>query len=175
VCQVENIDEMDSKDFFAQKIEQLSLLVTHPLKYFVVIGKKTMNNKKLKLINLKKNKKTKKMKYAKKIKNSLPTNLKKGDIIKIRSKEEILQTLDEENKLNGCLFMDEMWQYCGTQQTVLKKINTFYDEANFRMCKAQNTVVLKDIICSGKIQNFKHDCDRSCLLFWKEEWLEKTQ
>jgi hypothetical protein len=99
--------------------------------------------------------------------------LKEGDTVKIRSKKEILQTLDETNRLDGCGFMDEMWQYCGSQQKVLKRVNFFYDEQNAKFLKARNSVLLEGLQCSGKLSEVTPDCDRSCYFFWREEWLEK--
>ena len=107
--------------------------------------------------------------------NSQPLGLKRGDVVRVRSKEQILQTLDENNKFDGCYFMDEMWQYCGTQHRVLKRVESFYDEANLRMCKARDTFLLEGIYCSGKMQGYKQRCDRQCFSFWKEAWLERVE
>ena len=100
-------------------------------------------------------------------------DLQAGDMVRVRSKEEILRTLDSEYKLEGCYFMYEMWDYCGSQQKVLKKVNYFYDERNAKMYKAKNIVLLDGVNCSGKIGNIMPKCDRNCLFFWKTAWLEK--
>jgi hypothetical protein len=36
-----------------------------------------------------------------------------GEMVEVRSKEEILATLDERGRLHGMPFMPEMLQYCG--------------------------------------------------------------
>lgn len=100
-------------------------------------------------------------------------NLQPGDIIRVRSKEEILRTLNINNELDGCFFMDDMWQYCGSRQKVLKKVDYFYDERNAKMYKGNHIVLLEGIYCSGKIGNLMPRCDRNCYSFWKEAWLEK--
>ena len=100
------------------------------------------------------------------------TPLKKGDTVKVRSKEEISQMLDENDKYKGCYFMEEMWQYCGTKQKVLTKVEYFYDELSSVMRKANNIVLLEGLICSGDM-HWQHKCDRNCYFFWREEWLEK--
>ena len=71
--------------------------------------------------------------------------------------------------------MNEMWQYCGTEQKIIKKVENFYDEANFRMCKARKTVLLAGLHCTGSPSKSKLSCDRYCLFFWKEDWLEKIK
>ena len=102
-------------------------------------------------------------------------NLKPGNIVRIRPKEQILRTLDKDNALEGCYFMDEMWQYCGSQQKVLKRVDYFFDERGAKFYRANNTVLLEDVFCSGKLGNFMPRCDRNCYIFWKEDWLEKIE
>jgi hypothetical protein len=34
------------------------------------------------------------------------------------------------------------------------------------------TVFLEGVYCDGKRHN---DCDRSCLLFWREAWLKRVE
>ena len=111
-----------------------------------------------------------------KIMSFTPTrNLKPGDLVRVRSKEQILQTLDKDNRLEGCYFMDEMWQYCGSQHRVLKRVEHFFDERGAKFYRARNTVLLQDMFCSGKLGNFMPRCDRNCYIFWREDWLEKIE
>ena len=53
------------------------------------------------------------------------SSLKKGDLVKVRSKEEIMSTLDPFSELKGCAFLAEMHQYCGTEQRVFKSMERF--------------------------------------------------
>lgn len=100
--------------------------------------------------------------------------LEPGDVVRVRSKEETQRTLDDEDKLDGCLFMNEMWDYCGTQQKVLKRVEYFYDEGTSEMRRMRNTVLLEGLHCSGSLI-WKQKCDKHCLFFWKEDWLEKVE
>lgn len=99
--------------------------------------------------------------------------LKQGDWVRIKSREEILETVDENNKLEGCVVMPEMWQYCGTETKVVKRVEYFLDEANYKMRKMRTTVLLEGLHCSGKMPGYKAVCDRNCFFFWKEAWLDK--
>ncbi|MCJ7572544.1 MAG: hypothetical protein MUO82_11840 [Candidatus Thermoplasmatota archaeon] len=121
--------------------------------------------------------KTKKIFSQNKDSQDLPSptmsDLKPGDLVRVRSKEQILKTLDSNNKLDGCFFMDEMWQYCRSQHKILKKVNYFFDERGAKMYKTRNIVLLEDVHCSGKQGNLMPRCDRNCYVFWKEDWLEK--
>jgi hypothetical protein len=107
-------------------------------------------------------------------KSEIPLNtqqsqrLKAGDLVRVRSREEIQATLDRWRALKGCGFLGEMAGYCGTNQRVLKRVERFIDERDYRLKKASGIVLLDGVICSG---NGK--CDRCCFFFWREEWLEK--
>jgi hypothetical protein len=163
MCQIENIDKMgyeDSNLFFKR------FLISYINKFgILIIFKKILNHKKetKTKITIKKN--------SHSHKNYI--GLKPGEDILIRSKDEILETLDENNRTKGCAFMDEMWQYCGTKQKVLKRVDYFFDERNSKFFKARNTVLLEGLQCSGKISRLMPNCDRSCYYFWKEDWLKK--
>jgi hypothetical protein len=104
-------------------------------------------------------------------KQTEPVVLQAGDVVRIRSKAEIRSTLGLWNELRGCVFMDEMWNYCGTTQRVLKRAEKFMDERSYKVKKARGLVILEGVICQGTIDF--GPCDRSCFFFWREEWLEK--
>jgi hypothetical protein len=94
-----------------------------------------------------------------------------GDLVRVRSEQEIQATLNTWNELNGCMFMDAQWQYCGTTQRVLKPVERFVDERDYQVKKARGLVLLEGLICEGTPDYGR--CDRSCFYFWREEWLEK--
>jgi len=96
---------------------------------------------------------------------------KEGDLVRVRSREEVISTLDPFKELKGCAFLAEMYQYCGTQQSVLKSMQRFMDERDYKVKKARGVILLENVICSGT-PTFG-PCDRCCFLFWREEWLEK--
>lgn len=106
------------------------------------------------------------------LKNTTGENLKPGDIVCVKSNEEIKATLNRWNQLKGCAFMEEMWPYCGTTQRVYKRVEKFLDERDYQMKKCSGIVILQGVICEGT-KDFG-PCDRSCFLFWREEWLQKV-
>lgn len=103
------------------------------------------------------------------------SSIVEGNIVRIRSREEILATLNERNKLEGCFFMQEMFNYCGKEYKVIKKVENFFDEATMEMKKARATFLLEGLHCSGKLTGYVTKCDRNCYSFWKEAWLEKVE
>lgn len=94
-----------------------------------------------------------------------------GDLVRVRSHEEILSTLDPFKELKGCAFLPEMTQYCGTSQRVLKSMRVFLDERDYKVKKVRGVILLENVICDGTPAF--GPCDRCCFLFWREEWLEK--
>ena len=98
-------------------------------------------------------------------------SLKAGDTVRVRSKEGIQSTLNPWKQLKGCGFLDGMWQYSGTTQRVLKPMEIFLDERDYRVKKCRGIVLLEGLMCQGTREFGR--CDRSCLFFWREEWLEK--
>jgi hypothetical protein len=98
--------------------------------------------------------------------------LKPGDRVKVKSRPEIQATLNRWNHLGGCGFMDEMWTYCNQEQKVLKRVERFLDERDYRMKRSKNVVILEGLNCKGTKD--LGPCDRNCFYFWREEWLERV-
>ena len=97
--------------------------------------------------------------------------LKAGDLVRVRSREEIDATLDNWRQLRGCTFMPEMDPYCGSTQRVLKRVERFVDERDLRVKRSKGMVLLEGIMCQGTADF--GPCDRCCFMFWREEWLER--
>ncbi len=95
-----------------------------------------------------------------------------GDVVRVRSREEVESTLDRWRELKGCGFLPEMQRYCGTTQQVLKPVQRFVDERDYRVKKASGLYLLDGVMCEGT-ESFGR-CDRSCLYFWRHEWLERV-
>lgn len=98
--------------------------------------------------------------------------LKPGDLVRVRTFEEIKNTLDENGRYKGgMLFIDEMKDFCGKTYRVLKRVNKLFDALPWKMKKSDEIVILDDVFCHG-YGPYK-ECDRSCFFFWKEAWLKK--
>jgi hypothetical protein len=96
-----------------------------------------------------------------------------GDWVEVRSKEEILGTLDQSGKLEGMPFMPEMFEYCGKRFRVAKRAHKNCDTMNpISMRHLPNSVLLDNLRCSGQA----HDgCQAACSIFWKQAWLKPVQ
>src|SRR3954451_15909047 len=93
--------------------------------------------------------------------------------VQVKSKEEILATLDANGRLDELPFMPEMLKYCGARVKVGKRAHKTCDPAlGIGGRKMANTVHLSNIRCNGAA----HDgCEAGCLIFWKEAWLKRTE
>lgn len=98
-------------------------------------------------------------------------SLEVGDRVRVRSRAEIEASLDMWGESRGCGFMADMWDYCDTEQQVLKPVRQFLDERDYRLKKTSGMVVLQNVICQGMPEY--GTCDRACHFFWRNEWLEK--
>ena len=90
--------------------------------------------------------------------------------VQVKSKEEILATLDANGRLDELPFMPEMLNFCGARIKVGKRAHKTCDPSlGIGGRKMANTVHLSNIRCNGAA----HDgCEAGCLIFWKEAWLK---
>jgi hypothetical protein len=98
--------------------------------------------------------------------------LRVGDVVEVKSKEEILATLDARGALDGLPFMPEMLDFCGRQFTVRQRADKTCDTATHTgMRRMMDAVHLEGTRCPGSSHG---GCDAGCELFWKEAWLRRV-
>jgi len=97
--------------------------------------------------------------------------LRAGDWVVVRSREEILATLDDSARLDGLPFQAEMLALCGRRLRVAKVAHKTCDTINKtggrRMLDA---VHLEGARCDGSAHG---ECMADCMFFWKEAWLRR--
>src|SRR5262245_37802445 len=93
------------------------------------------------------------------------------DLVEVRSREEILRTLDERGCLDGMPVMPEMLQYCGRQFRVSAVAHKTCDTARQTWTgrRLQLTVHLASVRCDGHAHG---NCQAECNIFWKDAWLK---
>jgi hypothetical protein len=95
--------------------------------------------------------------------------LKAGDWVEVRSREEVLLTLDKNGRLDNMPFMPEMFAFCGKKFQVYKRAHKTCDTVfPVRGRRVERTVHL-ETRCDGQAHG---GCQAACLLFWKEDWLK---
>jgi hypothetical protein len=95
--------------------------------------------------------------------------LSAGDWVEVKSKEEILSTLDRDGKLDGMPFMPEMFEFCGRKMQVYKRAHKTCDTVYPIRGRWVNRTVHLETRCDGSAHG---GCQASCLFFWKEAWLK---
>jgi hypothetical protein len=97
-----------------------------------------------------------------------------GDWVEVRSKEEILATLDENGRLDGMPFMPQMFKFCGHRLQIHKRAHktcdtvTGYNTGEWLGRRLPDAVHL-DLRCDGEAYG---GCQAACLIFWKSAWLK---
>lgn len=107
---------------------------------------------------------------------SSPANMKSkmrkpkvGEWVQVRSKEEILSTLDGEGQLDGMPFMPEMFAFCGRKFQVYKRAHKTCDTVFPIRGRRVDQAVHLDTRCDGSSHG---GCQAGCLIFWKLAWLK---
>jgi hypothetical protein len=100
-------------------------------------------------------------------------DLQPGEVVRIKSREEIVRTLDVNNSNRGLSFDPEMLAYCGRQARVLRRVERVVDERTGRLLSLKRAcIVLEDVTCRGE---FHRCCPRADYPFWREAWLERVE
>jgi len=99
-------------------------------------------------------------------------NLKAGEWVEVRGREEILATLDSQGRLENLPFMPEMLQYCGQKLRVFKRADkTCQYLQGWSIRRVKDVVHLEGVRCDGTGHG---GCEAGCLIFWKERWLKRV-
>jgi hypothetical protein len=95
-----------------------------------------------------------------------------GELVEVRSQEEILSTLDDNGELDSLPFMPEMLEYCGERFTVYKVAHKVCDTMTWSgMRRMRDAVHLAGVRCDGQAHG---GCQTACLIYWKEAWLRRV-
>ena len=104
--------------------------------------------------------------------NSRSLKLKAGEWVWVRSKDEILATLDKNGRLEELPFMPQMLQYCGQRLRVAKRAHKLCGTQHSTVSGTMNNaVVIEELRCNGQGIG---GCEAGCLFIWKEAWLKRA-
>jgi hypothetical protein len=99
-------------------------------------------------------------------------NLRPGELVRIKSREEIMATLDANLLNRGMGFDTEMSRFCGRTARVKARASRVVDEKTGRLLTMKNPcIILEDIVCEGA---FSMNCPREYVCWWREIWLERV-
>jgi hypothetical protein len=98
--------------------------------------------------------------------------LRPGDLVEVRSAQEILATLDANGAVEMMPFMPEMIRHAGKRYKVSHRVDRICDtigRTGSRRMRA--TVYLEDVRCDGSLHG---GCQAGCKVYWKEAWLRRV-
>ena len=100
--------------------------------------------------------------------------LRPGDLVEVKTPDEILATLDAEGAVDSLPFMPEMVEFCGRRFRVSNRaVNVCFTgkHSSPRSFRNNDVVLLEELRCSGAA----HDgCQKSCMIFWRDQWLRRV-
>jgi len=105
--------------------------------------------------------------------------LKPGESVRVKSRAQIAETLDQRGRNRGMHIGYEMMRCCGKQAEVRYRVDRIIDERTGIMLELADTVALQNMrpqalveecLCGGQLG----DCPRGELMYWREIWLERV-
>ncbi|MEV5573485.1 hypothetical protein AB0L06_25870 [Spirillospora sp. NPDC052269] len=100
-------------------------------------------------------------------------DLKPGELVRIKSRAEIIKTLNKDLLNRGMGFENEMARHCGKTARVRARVEKVLDERTGRLLTMRTPcIILEGLVCEGA---YNFNCPREFVPFWREIWLERVQ
>jgi hypothetical protein len=107
---------------------------------------------------------------------ALNLNLQPGELVQVRPKDAIMQTLNSDLRNRGLGFDVEMVPYCENGKfQVLRRIERIINEKTGRMMTLPNPCIVMDgVVCSGNYSKNRMFCPRAVYPYFREIWLTRV-
>ncbi len=92
-----------------------------------------------------------------------------GEWVRVKTRQGIAETLDDDGTYRGLGFGGDMYAYCGRRMRVEKRVDRIIDEATGRIRSVRDTVMLEGSVCEKYL-----GCARGMPILWREAWLERV-
>ncbi|MEQ1801619.1 MAG: hypothetical protein ABL989_06840 [Gammaproteobacteria bacterium] len=103
-------------------------------------------------------------------------NLQVGEVVEIRSKAEIEQTVNRRNRNRGLAIDEEMTTFCGGRYRVTTRVDRIINEQTGEMMEFKNPcIVLDGVFCKGEYSAKRIMCPRRITAYWREIWLKRVE
>jgi len=101
-------------------------------------------------------------------------DLQPGELVRVKSYNEILSTLDSNNKNRGLFFDAELVPFCGETYSVRARVSNFIDEKTGKLSSLRTpAIILENVWCQSRYSDCRVGCPRSIYSWWREVWLER--
>ena len=102
-------------------------------------------------------------------------NLQPGELVRIKSHDEILKTLNTASRNRGLYWDAEEVPHCGSTHQVLRRVNKIINERTGKMQEMKTPcIVLDSVVCQSRYSECRLFCPRSIYAYWREIWLERV-
>jgi hypothetical protein len=103
-------------------------------------------------------------------------DLQPGELVMVKSKDEVMRTLNAKQKNRGLFFDVEMLPHCGKTYRVLARVDRIIEEKTGRMLNLPGRCLILDgVICSGNFSKCRMFCPRGIYPYWREIWLKRVK
>jgi hypothetical protein len=103
-------------------------------------------------------------------------DLQPGELVEVKSADEIMKTLDANGKNRGMGFDTEMLPFCGKRYRVKQRVDRLINEKTGVMMTMRTPgVILDNVVCMGYLHPERIFCPRSIYAFWREIWLKRVE
>jgi hypothetical protein len=101
-------------------------------------------------------------------------DLQPGEWVKVKTQDEIKDSLDKKGMNRGLGFTVDMIPDCGKSFRILRRLEKMIDESTRELIELKDTVLLEDSVCRG-CYILKGGCPRENFNFWREIWLRREE
>jgi hypothetical protein len=102
-------------------------------------------------------------------------NFQPGELVQVRSKAEIMQTINARQRNRGLWFDVEMVPFCGKTFRVLRRVEKIINDKTGAMLRMSNScLILEGVVCGGCLSQNRLFCPRSIYPYWHEIWLKRV-
>jgi hypothetical protein len=101
-------------------------------------------------------------------------NLQPGELVEVKSMENIVATLNESGSNRGLVFFPGMHLFCGRRYRVKGRLDRLIVDGTGEMRNLKNTVLLEGVTCKCSYLGFGNGaCPRCEFAYWREIWLRR--
>jgi hypothetical protein len=102
-------------------------------------------------------------------------HLQPGELVQVKSYQDILVTLDQHNRNRGLSFDPEMVPFCGERHRVLDRVERIINEKTGEMSKLPGVcIMMEGVKCRAWYSDRRIACPRSIYSYWREIWLKRA-
>ncbi len=98
-------------------------------------------------------------------------DLQPGEYVEVKSADEISRAVGPSGMNRGLAFEPDMTNFVGQRFQVDFRIERIISEETGKMIHMTNTVVLKNVYCTGLCTK---NCPRAQALYWREAWVKRV-